>query len=150
MSLFGDLSDVHVDKPGPWPEGEYPGVVVEAVKKPTRAGTGSFLELKWQINNDKGATRTVLQRITITNPNEDAVKIGKQQAKALQDAINKGPIQDPQWFIGKKCTVFIGQEPSYNDPDKIFNVFKYPVEAAEAKTAPITNPNQDLGENDVF
>lgn len=148
MSLFGDLSNVTVDKPGPWPEGEYPGVIVETTKKPTRAGNGKYLEIKWQINKDT-ATRTVIQRITLDNPSEEAVKIGRQQAKQLQDALAKGPIQDERWLIGKKCRVYIGQAPSYNDPDKIFNEFKYPIEPKEADTEVMTKP-QDLGENDVF
>ena len=149
MSLFGDLSDVQVDKPGPWPEGEYDGVIVETAVKTPRSGTGKYLEVKWQISKGT-ASRVVIQRITISNPSQEAERIGKQHAKQLQDAIGKGEIKDANWLVAKKARIFVGQEPSYNDPTKIFNVFKYPLEQKDIPTQTHTAPAQDLGENDVF
>jgi hypothetical protein len=71
----------------PLPTGKYTAILVESAYKPTKAGTGHYLELKFQIVTGQYQGRHVWARLNLDNPNELAVKIAKAELSALCRAV---------------------------------------------------------------
>lgn len=59
----------------PIPAGRYLAVVVESEMKPTKAGTGNYLQLTFQIIEGPFNNRLLWARLNIDNPNDTARKI---------------------------------------------------------------------------
>jgi hypothetical protein len=78
-----------LDSYDPIPVGEYPAMIVESSVDPTKAQTGTVLKLKWQILDGEYAGRFVFDRINLTNPNQQAVEIGRKQLNTLAQAVGK-------------------------------------------------------------
>lgn len=66
----------------PLPEDTYKAVISGFEPKPTKAGTGGFIELKLMVIDGPQAQRTIFDRLNIWNNNEKAVEIAKRQLSA--------------------------------------------------------------------
>lgn len=71
----------------PLPAGKYLAAVVESEMKPTKNGSGSFLELKFQVLEGEHKGRHVWARLNLDNPNPLAVKIARAELSALCRAV---------------------------------------------------------------
>jgi len=71
-----------------FPTGPYKCVVVETEMKPTKAGTGTYIELKHQVIDGKYQNRFFWARLNWTNPDATAVAIGKTRFAELCEAVN--------------------------------------------------------------
>lgn len=81
--------------------GKYELIAESIEEKETKAGTGKFLSVKFQVISEESNGRVIYTNYNIENPNDVAVKIGKQQfssfcksvgvlrPKAVEDLINK-------------------------------------------------------------
>jgi len=103
----------------PIPKGKYNAMVVESTIKPTKAGTGQYIELVCQIIDGEYTNRKVWWRLNIVNPNKVAEDIGRKELAKLMANLGLGPnIQDTQelhgkpFIIGLKVTESHGYEPS--------------------------------------
>ena len=88
-----DLKDVKANVFEVIPAGEYPAILVESEKKPTKDGTGERLNLKFQILSGPHQNRTLYDGLNTHNKSEAAQKIGRSQLKALCVAVN---VPDPK------------------------------------------------------
>lgn len=70
------------------PEGMYNAIIVESENKPTKKGTGSYLQLKFQILDGQYSGRPVWTRLNLKNPNDQAVKLAKAELSAICHAVN--------------------------------------------------------------
>lgn len=70
------------------PPGEYTAVITESETKPTKAGTGSYLQFTFQIVDGEHKGRLLWARLNLDNPSETAVKIARGQLSALCRAVN--------------------------------------------------------------
>lgn len=71
----------------PIPAGKYVAVVTDTEMKPTRAGTGEYLQLTFQIVEGPHKNRLLWARLNLKNPNPTAVQIAKAELSALCRAI---------------------------------------------------------------
>lgn len=71
----------------PLPAGDYEVVIVESTWKPTKAGTGSYLELKLQVVKGDYEKRNLWARLNLKNPNVTAVEIAKRELSAICHAV---------------------------------------------------------------
>ena len=71
----------------PLPAGDYEVVIVESKWKPTKAGTGSYLEIKCQVTKGDYAKRSLWTRLNLKNPNVTAVEIAKRELSAICHAV---------------------------------------------------------------
>lgn len=71
----------------PIPAGKYPAIITESEMKPTKAGTGRYLELKFQIIDGQHAKRNLWARLNLENPNQDAVRIARGELSSICRAI---------------------------------------------------------------
>jgi hypothetical protein len=87
-----DLTSTEIELPkssGPLPAGWYSAMIVDSIEKPTKAGTGSYIELSYQIVDGEFANRRIWDRLNLNNPNETAVRIAQQTLAAICDAAGK-------------------------------------------------------------
>lgn len=72
----------------PLPAGEYLCVIANSENKPTKAGTGSFLELEFEVIEGPYQGRKLWDRLNLDNPSETAVKIARATLSAICRAVN--------------------------------------------------------------
>lgn len=67
------------------PEGVYVAKIVSAEPKPTKDGTGGYLELALQIQEGPQAGKTLVDRLNIHNQKPDTVRIALSQLKGIME-----------------------------------------------------------------
>jgi hypothetical protein len=82
------MSGVEAETPrGALPAGEYQAVITDSELKPTKNGSGQFLELVLQVQDGPYKGRKIWDRLNLFNNNAQAVAIAKQRLKAIQDSV---------------------------------------------------------------
>jgi hypothetical protein len=71
----------------PLPAGTYLAVITESEMKPTKAGTGNFLQLTFQVLDGPHKGRLLWARLNLDNPNATAVQIAKAELSAICRAV---------------------------------------------------------------
>ncbi len=71
----------------PLPAGKYLAVITDSEMKPTKAGTGSYLQLTFEIIDGPHKGRKVWARLNLVNNNETTVKIAQAELSALCRAV---------------------------------------------------------------
>ena len=71
----------------PLPAGEYQAIISESEMKPTKDGTGQYLQLKLQILNGQHQNRTLFDRLNLVNKNDVAVQIAKGTLSSICRAV---------------------------------------------------------------
>jgi hypothetical protein len=69
------------------PAGKYSVVITESEMKPTKAGTGRYLELRLQVIEGPHEGRLLFDRLNLENPNEKAVQIARGTLSAICRAV---------------------------------------------------------------
>ncbi len=67
----------------PIPAGKYLAVITDSEMKPTKAGTGHYLQLAFQIIEGPYKNRFVWARLNLDNPNATAVQIARAELSAI-------------------------------------------------------------------
>ena len=71
----------------PIPAGWYKAVFTESEEKPTKAQTGSYLQLSAEIIEGEFQGRKLIERLNLNNPNSTAVEIAQRTLSAICRAI---------------------------------------------------------------
>jgi hypothetical protein len=71
----------------PIPGGKYLAVITESEMKPTKAGTGNYLQLTFQVIEGPFQNRLQWARLNLDNPNETARKIAQGELSAICRAV---------------------------------------------------------------
>lgn len=71
----------------PIPAGKYVAVITDSEMKPTKAGTGSLLQLTFQVIEGDYANRLLWARLNLDNPNATAVQIARADLSAICRAV---------------------------------------------------------------
>ena len=66
----------------PIPAGKYLAMITDSEMKPTKSGSGSYLQLAFQILEGEYKGRFVWARLNLDNPNSTAVQIAKAELSA--------------------------------------------------------------------
>jgi hypothetical protein len=69
------------------PAGKYLAVIIESEVKPNKSGTGSYLQLTFQIIDGEYKNRFIWARLNLDNPNATAVKIARAELSAICRAV---------------------------------------------------------------
>lgn len=80
----------------PLPEGTYDMMIIKSEIKPTKAGTGYYLELVMQVVAGTHSGRRLWERLNIDNPNKQAEDIAKQALAALCKAVGLDDLTDTE------------------------------------------------------
>lgn len=146
MAKFGfDVSDVTPDTGAaggsydPIPEGEYILKAVDAEEKSTKAGTGSYISVKFEVARGEFSGRLLWQNFNINNPSEKAQRIGRQQLVAWATACGKPEADDTDKLLEKPFRADVTIEKGtggYADSNRIKAFLFESSDAPAPKTAP--------------
>ena len=124
------------------PGGDYPVIITESNLKPTKAGTGKYLELKLQVLSGPHQNRQLFDRLNVDNPSEVAVKIAKGTLSAICRAVNVLTPKDSSELHNKPltATVKIRKDQDGNSQNEIsgYKPRHTTAPAATGTTAPAT------------
>jgi hypothetical protein len=89
MELNGfNAADVEPSAPrDPIPAGWYKAVITESLEKPTKAQTGSYLQMTVEIIEGDHAGRKAFERLNLNNPNQQAVEIAQRSLSSICHAV---------------------------------------------------------------
>src|SRR5262249_1185469 len=73
--------------PDPVPAGRYIATITKSEMKATKARTGEYLELTFQILEREFKTRLLWARLNLNNPNAQAVQIARAELSAICRAV---------------------------------------------------------------
>lgn len=71
----------------PIPAGKYPAAITDSEMKATKAGTGNYLALTFQILDGPYKGRLLWARLNLNNPNAQAVQIARAELSAICRAV---------------------------------------------------------------
>ena len=71
----------------PVPAGKYLAVIIASEMKPTKSGSGQYLELTFQILDGRHSARLLWARLNLDNPSAMAVKIARAELSAICRAV---------------------------------------------------------------
>ena len=71
----------------PIPAGKYLAAITESEMKPTKTGTGRYLQLTFTIIDGEYKNRVLWARLNLENPNATAVKIAMSELSAICHAV---------------------------------------------------------------
>ena len=72
----------------PIPAGKYIAVITDSEMKETRAGTGRYLQLEFEVTDGEFAGRKLWARLNIENQNAEAVRMARADLSAICRAVN--------------------------------------------------------------
>jgi len=87
------------------PSGEYAVTIKSVDVKQTKAGNGTYLKLRLDITGPTHAGRVLFANVTLSNPNEKAEEIGRQQIGSIMRALRIASFSDTDQFIGGNLRV---------------------------------------------
>jgi hypothetical protein len=126
----------------PLPAGWYSAVVNGAEIKVTKAGTGKYIAVRYDITGPTHQGRVVFGNLNIKNANPTAEKIGREQLGEIMRAIGLATVQDTDQLIGGQLMIKLEiRESEQYGPSNDVKAFKSigsapPPAAAAAKAAP--------------
>lgn len=134
----------------PVPAGWYTATVANAELKDTKAGTGKYISVRFDITGPAHQGRVVFTNLNLVNPNPKAEEIGRQQLDQLMRATGLGVVQDTDQLIGGTCQVkvTVKRDEQYGDGNEI-KAYKAieggapPQPAAASAPAPAPAPATD-------
>jgi len=107
----------------PLPAGWYGFTITEGDVKDTRAGTGTYIKLRFDVTGPSHQGRVVFGNINLTNPNPTAEEIGAQQLGELLRAVGLPKLDDTDQLIGKsgEMRLTIKSSSQYGDSNEVKN-----------------------------
>ena len=84
----------------PLPEGWYNSTITGAEIKPTKAGDGKYIAVKYAITGPSHQGRVVFGNLNIKNASTKAEEIGRQQLGEIMRAIGLAKVTDTDQLIG--------------------------------------------------
>jgi hypothetical protein len=84
----------------PLPAGWYQATITSAELKKTKAGTGEYIAIRYDILGPTHQGRVVFGNLNIANPNQKAEEIGRQQLRELMVSIGLNSVSDTDQLIG--------------------------------------------------
>lgn len=105
----------------PLPAGWYDAEIAGAEIRQTKAGTGEYIAVRYDITGPTHAGRVIFGNLNISNANPAAEKIGKQQLGELMLAIGLKNVSDTDQLIGHRCSIKLAVRKSeeYGDSNDV-------------------------------
>ena len=117
MDLSGfNAENVEPNAPrDPIPAGWYKAVIEETEEKPTKAQTGSYLQLTIQVIEGEHAGRKITDRLNLNNPNATAVEIAQRTLSSICRAVGVMTPRDSADLMDKPMMVKVKVKPASGD-----------------------------------
>ncbi len=122
----------------PIPAGKYQAVITDSELKMTKSGTGSYLELTFEIISGEYEKRKLWARLNIRNNNQKAVEIAQRDLSAICHAVNVLHPQDSCELHDKPLTIAVRLVKNENDDEYRNEIKGY----GPAETVPPAKPDK--------
>ena len=119
---------------GPLPAGDYEMMIVKSDTKPTKAGTGHYLECEMHVISGEHSGRRHWERFNLDNPNAQAVKIAQESLARLCAALGVEEVNDSEELHDRPFIAEIGIDKKDDTRNVIWNY-----KAAMETTKPVVN-----------
>ena len=125
MAYFGDYNAADLPtntmSNEPVPAGWYNVKIHGAELKNTKAGTGQYISVRYDVIGPTHQGRVVFGNINIKNPNPKAEEIGRQQLGDLMRSIGLARVTDTDQLIGGqlKIKVDVRKDDQYGDSNEV-------------------------------
>ncbi len=105
----------------PLPAGEYLAKIVDSSLQDTKAGTGQYIKLRFDVMGPTHQGRVVFTNINIRNPNPKAEEIGRQQLGSILRAIGLASLTDTDQLVGGELSikVTVKNDPTYGPGNEV-------------------------------
>jgi hypothetical protein len=105
----------------PIPAGWYTATIGGAELKDTKAGTGKFVSVRFDIIGPSHEGRVVFTNLNISNPNPKAEEIGRQQLGDIARALGLKSVSDSDQLIGGTLSikVTVKDDPQYGKGNEV-------------------------------
>jgi len=122
----------------PIPEGWYDVEIKGAELRTTKAGTGQYIAVRYDVTGPTHAGRVVYGNLNVSNPNPKAEEIGRQQMGELMRSIGLPVLQDTDQLVGGRLSikVSIRKSEQYGDSNDVKGFKALVGGAAPAVAAP--------------
>lgn len=117
----------------PIPAGWYKCVITQSEEKPTKAQTGSYLQLTLEVIEGDHAGRKTFDRLNLNNPNATAVEIAQRTLSSICRSVGVMTPRNSSDLHDKPLMVKVSVKPSDGTYSASNEVKEY---AAPDKTAP--------------
>lgn len=121
----------------PIPEGVYNVVIEDSEMRPTKAGTGEYLQLTMRVIDGQYANRKLWDRLNLVNQNQTAVKIANEALSAICHAVGETNLQDTVQLHNKplRAVVKISERQGWDPTNEVRKYKAVPQGAASAPPA---------------
>jgi len=103
------------------PAGWYRAMITSSELKPTKAGTGQYLEFTWKVLDGEFEGRIVWDRLNVINPNDTAREIAERALSAICHAVGVLKFSRPEQLHHKPALikVVVKQDKGYEPSNEI-------------------------------
>jgi hypothetical protein len=138
----------------PLPNGDYDVIISESEMKPTKAGTGKYLQLTIEVLDGEHKGRRVWSRLNLINPNATAVEIAERDLADICRAVGKQSVSDSAELHDVPFVVALKTRPASNGYEASNEVASYkPARGADgsipSKPQPAAQPWSGGDSNDT-
>lgn len=104
------------------PEGQYVVIATASEMKPTKSGTGSYLQFTFEVLDGPCKGRKVWARLNLQNPNQTAVDIAQRELGAICRAVGVIKPMDSSELHNRPLMITVGVE--VDDKKREGNIIK--------------------------
>lgn len=104
------------------PEGQYVVIATASEMKPTKSGTGQFLQFTFEVLDGPQKGRKLWARLNLVNPNQTAVDIAQRELGAICRAVNVIKPRDSAELHNKPMLITVAVE--IDDRKRESNIIK--------------------------
>ncbi len=127
--------------------GSYTAVITESETKPTKAGTGSYLQFTFQIVDGEHKGRLLWARLNLDNPSETAVKIAKGELSAICRAVNVLQPRDSIELHNIPLVIKVGVKRREDTGEMTNEIKGYSARSGSTSPSPAGSPVASAGGN---
>ena len=120
----------------PIPAGWYKAVITGSEEKPTKAQTGSYLQMTVEVIDGEHAGRKAFERLNLNNPNATAVEIAQRTLSSICRAVNVMTPRQSADLHDKPFMVKIKVKPAANGYDASNEIAEYAEVGKSSAPAP--------------
>jgi hypothetical protein len=103
-----DFSSVEPSSFGLIPNGKYVAMITSVEKRETKAGTGHYLAMRFDIIDGKYKGRVVFNNLNLWNPNPQAVKMSQRDMAGICRAVGVMTPKDASELANKAIGIQLG------------------------------------------
>jgi|TARA_R110002012_G_scaffold56610_4_gene145402 hypothetical protein len=119
-----DINDIPADEKrdfDPIPAGWYTAAIAGADIKETKAGTGNYIAVRFDVTGPEYQGRVVWTNLNTRNPNPKAEEIGRQQLGNIMRAIGLTKLEDTDQLLGGNLSIKVSvrDDPNYGPSNEV-------------------------------